>query len=79
MSGYSTRQVAKILGLSKSALSRYIAAKKIPAPKAQVIGGVEIRSWTDTDIERVRKILPKIENGRKTRYKKQQKRKKNKS
>jgi len=77
MSGYSTRQAAKILGLSNSALSRYIAAKKVPAPKAQVIGGAEIRSWTDTDIEKVRKLLPRIANGRKTRYQKQKKRKKN--
>jgi predicted transcriptional regulator len=73
MNGYSTRQAAKKLGLSKSALSRYIAAKKIPAPKAQVIGGVEIRSWTDTDIETIRKILPKLKNGRKLRYKKKKK------
>jgi predicted transcriptional regulator len=70
MNGYSTREAAKKLGLSKSALSRYIAAKKIPTPKAQVIGGVEIRSWTDNDIEKVRKILPELKNGRKTRYKK---------
>ena len=70
MNGYSTREAAKKLGLSKSALNRYIAAKKIPAPKAQVIGGVEIRSWTDTDIEKVCKVLPKLKNGRKTRYKK---------
>ena len=73
MNGCSTRQAAKKLGLSKSALSRYIAAKKIPAPKAQLIGGVEIRSWTDTDIERIRKILPKLKNGRKLRHKKKKK------
>jgi predicted transcriptional regulator len=73
MNGYSTRQAAKQLGLSKSALSRYIMAKKIPAPKAQLIGGVQIRSWTDTDIERIRKILPKLKNGRKLRYKKKRK------
>jgi len=27
--------------------------------------------WTEADIERVRKLLPKIKNGRKTRYQKQ--------
>ncbi len=27
--------------------------------------------WTERDIERVRKLLPKIKNGRKTHYKKQ--------
>ena len=27
--------------------------------------------WTEAEIENVRKLLPKIANGRKTRYKKQ--------
>jgi len=73
MSGYSTREAAKKLGISKTALNRYIAAEKVPAPEAQVIGGIEVRSWNSTDIERVRKILPKIANGRKTRHKKKAK------
>jgi hypothetical protein len=29
-----------------------------------------VRPWKTEDIERVRKILPKIKNGRKARYKK---------
>jgi len=78
MSGYSTREAAKKLGISKTALNRYIAAEKVPAPAAQVIGGVEVRSWNSTDIERVRKILPKIANGRKTRHKKKAKKTSNK-
>ena len=28
--------------------------------------------WSEADIERVRKLLPKIKNGRKTRYQKKQ-------
>jgi len=32
--------------------------------------GMRVRLWTDEDIENVRKILPKIANGRKTRYQK---------
>jgi hypothetical protein len=73
MSGYSTRDAARKLGISKTALNRYIAAQKVPAPAAQIIGGVEVRSWDDSDIERVREILPKIANGRKTRHKKKTK------
>ena len=49
---------------------RYITAKKIPAPKTVRLGGLRVHVWSDRDIERVRKILPKIANGRKTRYKK---------
>ncbi len=76
MGGYSTRQAAKKLGLSKTALNRYVASKKVPAPNAQVIGGVDIRSWSDADIAKVRKVLPKIANGRKTRYQKERAKKK---
>ena len=70
MKGYSTRQVAKKLGLTEMSMSRYIAAKKIPAPEPIQAGAVKVRVWSDEDVERVRKILPKIANGRKTRYKK---------
>lgn len=66
----SMRQAAKRLGLSIAALSSYVAKKKVPAPKPQRIGKQLIYAWSEEDIERVRKILPKIANGRKTRYKK---------
>ena len=73
MNGYSTRDAAKKLGISKTALNRYIAAQKVPAPAAQIIGFVEVRSWDDNDIEKVRQILPKIANGRKHRKQKAKK------
>jgi predicted DNA-binding transcriptional regulator AlpA len=64
------RQAAKKLGLSVAALSRYVASKKVPAPESERIGGLLIYAWSNKDIERVRKVLPKIANGRKTRHKK---------
>jgi predicted site-specific integrase-resolvase len=73
MSKYSTRQAAQKLGISMTSLTRYIADGKIPAPEATVIGRYEIRAWSEEDIERVRVLLPKIANGRKTRYQKQRK------
>jgi excisionase family DNA binding protein len=69
---YSTREAARRLGLPSTTLVQYIEAKKIPAPEPIKIGAVNVRSWTDEDIERVRQLLPKIANGRKTRYKKKQ-------
>jgi predicted site-specific integrase-resolvase len=69
MDFYSTPQAAKMLGISFITLNRYIAAKKIPLPPIRV-SGVRARLWSDEDIERVRKLLPKIANGRKTRYQK---------
>jgi predicted DNA-binding transcriptional regulator AlpA len=66
----STRQVAKKLGLHFDTLSRYIAAGKVPSPAILEIGNRKIHSWTEQEIETVRKLLPKIANGRKTRYSK---------
>ena len=70
MATFSTRDAAKQLGLDVSTLSRYIAAQKVPAPKTLTTGGITVHIWTQRDIERVRKLLPKIKNGRKRRYKK---------
>lgn len=70
MSTFSTRDAAKQLGVTPTTLSRYIAAKKVPAPKTITTGGITVHLWTHRDIERVRRLLPKIQNGRKLRYKK---------
>ena len=74
MPTYSTRQAAKKLGLPSTTLVQYIAANKVPAPKPVKIGNVHLRAWSEQDIARVREILPKIANGRKTRHQKQKKR-----
>lgn len=73
MIAYSTREAAKKLGITEAALSRYIKAKKVPAPKIVQIGRTKLHSWSEADIEHLRKLLPKIKNGRKTRYQKQKK------
>jgi predicted DNA-binding transcriptional regulator AlpA len=70
MNKYSTRSAAKELGISLMSLMRYIKAKKIPVPPAVKVGGGIVRAWTKDEIEVVRKLLPKIANGRKTRYSK---------
>jgi predicted DNA-binding transcriptional regulator AlpA len=70
MKHLSTRQVAKRLSVSHAALVRYIAAGKIPAPKTVEFGGFRAHTWTEEEVEHVRKLLPKIANGRKTRYQK---------
>lgn len=72
MNSLSTREAARRLGITQASLSRYIVAKKIPAPKSVTSGGMTIHLWTEEDIEQVRQLLPKIANGRKTRYKKKQ-------
>lgn len=64
-----------MLGLGTKTLSRYIALGKVPAPKVVKSGGSTLHLWSEADIERVRKLLPKIKNGRKTRFQKERERK----
>ena len=61
-----------MLGITGATLSRYITAGKVPTPTKLTSGGMTIHAWTEEEIEHVRKLLPKIANGRKTRYKKKQ-------
>jgi hypothetical protein len=68
---FSTRQAARKLGIDPTTLSRYIAAGKVPAPKLIQAEGMGAHGWTEEEIEHVRQLLPRIANGRKTRYQKQ--------
>jgi predicted transcriptional regulator len=72
MKTYSSTQAAKKLGLTPAAITKYIQAGKIPKPTAIWVGDFKVYSWTEAEIEHVRQLLPKIANGRKTRYKKKQ-------
>jgi predicted DNA-binding transcriptional regulator AlpA len=70
MKHYSMREAARKLGLPVSTLSNYVVLKKLPVPQSITTGGITVYLWTEAEIEHVRKLLPKIANGRKTRYKK---------
>ena len=70
MSRYSTREAAKMLGISHEALANYIRVGKVSPPEAVHHGQRVIHIWSNEQIEHVRKLLPKIANGRKTRYQK---------
>jgi predicted DNA-binding transcriptional regulator AlpA len=70
MKTFSTSQAAKKLGLQVGTLARYIAVGKLPAPTILKVGTASLHAWTEEEIEGARKLLPKIANGRKTRYQK---------
>ena len=70
MNNYSSRETARMLGITAAALSKYIKAGKVPRPKTVQIGRLKVQSWSEADVERLRALLPKIANGRKTRYQK---------
>jgi predicted DNA-binding transcriptional regulator AlpA len=67
---HSTREAAKKLGISHETLAHYVAVGKVPAPEIVTMSSRVVHMWTDAEIEHVRQLLPKIANGRKTRYSK---------
>jgi len=68
MKSYSTAHVAKILGVHKMTLIRWLLGGKIAEPRRLTNGGVNARLWNDRDVERARKY--KLENYRKGRGRK---------
>jgi hypothetical protein len=66
----STREAAKKLRISYETLAHYVANSKVPAPEIVTVGRRVVHMWTEAEVEHVRKLLPKIANGRKTRYQK---------
>jgi predicted DNA-binding transcriptional regulator AlpA len=70
MKVFSTRAAAKQVGIPAPTLFHYIRVGKIPRPKSFTNGDNTAYLWSERDIERVRKLLPKLANGRKTRYQK---------
>jgi predicted site-specific integrase-resolvase len=72
MTTLSTRGAAKKLGISYGTLANYVKVGKLPLPNTALHGSRAVHLWTEEEIEHVRKLLPKIANGRKTRYKKKQ-------
>jgi hypothetical protein len=74
MSRFSTREAAKRLGISYDTLAHYVEVGKVPTPEIIRVGTGSrvVHAWSETEIEHVRQLLPKIANGRKTRYKKKQ-------
>ena len=61
----STREAAKKLGVTILTLQRHVTAKTIKAPPLQKVGGVSVRLWSASDIEKARKFLATIKPGRK--------------
>ncbi len=72
MKRFTTTQAAKLLGIHFDTLAHYIAVGKVPSPEMISVGQGKrvVHLWTEPEIEHVRQLLPKIANGRKTRYSK---------
>ena len=64
----STRQAAKAGGISLITLQRWIAGRKVKAPKLSTVGGVKIRLWSKADVARIRKAKAEKMKPRKYAY-----------
>jgi predicted site-specific integrase-resolvase len=51
----STVQVARAVGVHKVTLQRWLLDGKLREPRRVKQGGVDLRVWTDQDVDRVRK------------------------
>lgn len=71
MKNFSTREAARNLGIAHTTLAQYIRVGKVPAPHSITSGGTTVHIWSKEEVEHVRKLLPKIANGRKTRWARQ--------
>ena len=64
---YSTGDAAKAVGITRATLQAWISKGKIKAPKAQDLGKIRVRLWTESDVAQLRrekKRLYKKEMGR---------------
>jgi len=70
MASYSTREAARLLGVSMATINRYIVAGTVPVPALTRVGGVTVRLWKDKDIAKVKAIVDGFTDGRRTRHRK---------
>jgi predicted site-specific integrase-resolvase len=73
MASHSTREAARLLGVSMATINRYIVAETIPVPPLTQVGGVTVRLWSDKDIAKAKKIVAEFIDGRRTRHRKSKK------
>jgi predicted site-specific integrase-resolvase len=65
---YSTAQAARILGIGRQTLHRWIASGAVAPPRLTNVAGVKVRIWTNRELELARKY--KKQNYRKGRGRK---------
>ncbi len=56
MASYSTAHVAKIVGVDKSTLLRWLYSGRLAEPKRIQQPGIESRVWSEKDLQRVKKF-----------------------
>ncbi len=60
MSPRPTADIARLIGVGRSTLERWLAERKVPTPKRIVVGARVSRIWTSQDIERLKRYKAKF-------------------
>lgn len=63
MSGYGTAEAAKMVGVTKLTLLRWLRSGRLEEPKHVQASGQNWRLWTDADVERARKLKGAVRRG----------------
>lgn len=50
---YSISEVARIVGVNRRTLQRWILNKQIPSPKVEIVGGKLKKSWTAAEVAQI--------------------------
>ena len=54
MKAYSISEAARLLGVDRRTVQRWIRDKRIPVPTTQVLAGVRLRFWTEQDMAKLK-------------------------
>ncbi len=60
MKTYSTAEAAKLIGVNRVTLQNWLIDGKVSEPKKVSAGAVQIRVWTDRDVQRVKAYKAKF-------------------
>ena len=52
--GYTTKEAAEAVGISRVTLQAWIAGRKLKVPRLRVRAGHTVRLWTEGDLARLR-------------------------
>jgi hypothetical protein len=65
---FTTKQVAKKIGVGYQTMLRWLYAKKLAEPERLILGGASVRLWTKEDLQRAQRY--KVEGMAKRRSRK---------